>query len=164
SLLAACALLAATACSAGSDTDSSSGGSAGGGSSADTNLAIGFSGEPVSLDFTTDDGSAIPQVLLYNVYETLVKLDQKGEIAPGLAESWNISKDRKTYTFDLDDDAEFTNGHKFTAQDAVYSIKRVKNDWTISLKSSMDVVKKATAVSPTKLKVTLDHPSNEWLY
>ena len=31
--------------------------------------------------------------MLHNVYETLVKQDQSGEIVPVLAESWTVSDD-----------------------------------------------------------------------
>ena len=94
-------------------------------------LTIGLVAEPASLDFTTTDGAAIPQALLDNVYENLVKLDQDGEIVPSLATSWSVSEDGKTYTFHLVEDAKFTNGEPFTAEDAMFSIERVKTDWTI---------------------------------
>ena len=161
----AAALTAAlvAACSAGSSTNP--GQSAGGsGAPGSDKLTIGLVLEPASLDFTTNDGAAIPQVLLYNVYETLVKLDQNGDIKPALATSWKLSDDRKTYTFELTDKAKFTNGTPFTAKDAVFSINRVKNDWTTSLKSAMDVVADAKALSDTELQVTLKQPSNSWLY
>src|SRR5699024_5024755 len=130
----------------------------------DDSITIGFSAEPVSLDFTTHDGVAIPQVLLYNVYETLVKIGPDGDIVPALAKSWTVSDDGKVYTFELVDNAAFTNGDKFTAKDAVFSINYVKNDWSISLKSGMDSVASAEAVSPTELKVTLNKRDNAWLY
>ena len=160
-------LLALTAaCSAGSGSSSSggtggAGGSQGGG---DTSLTVGLVAEPASLDFTTKDGAAIPQALLDNVYETLVTVDQDGKITPSLATSWTVSPDGKTYTFELVDNAKFTDGQAFTAKDAVYSINRVKKDWTISLKAAMDVVADAKALSDTKLQVTLSKPSNDWLY
>ncbi|MGN6687235.1 MAG: ABC transporter substrate-binding protein, partial [Actinomycetales bacterium] len=176
--LAAVTALTLTACSAGSSSNPSATGNGGGtsgsaaasgstgGSSGPSNdaIAIGLVAEPASLDFTTTDGAAIPQALLDNVYEGLVKLDQDGKIVPDLAKSWTVSPDRKTYTFDLVDNATFTNGAKFTADDAAFSINRVKTDWTISLKAAMDVVESAKADSPTKLVVTLKQPSNDWLY
>jgi peptide/nickel transport system substrate-binding protein len=166
-LFAAVALLT-TACSAGSGTTgtSSSGGSGQSGQSGQSSasVTIGLVAEPASLDFGSTDGAAIPQALLDNVYEGLVKLDQDGKVVPALAKSWDISSDRKTYTFHLVDNAKFTDGHTFTASDAAYSINRVKKDWTISLKAAMDVVTAADAVDPTTLKVTLAHPSNDWLY
>ncbi|MDX6263716.1 MAG: peptide/nickel transport system substrate-binding protein, partial [Kribbellaceae bacterium] len=154
------ALLAASAaaCSAGSGT--SSGSSPGG----DQSLTVGLVAEPASLDFTTTDGAAIPQALLGNVYNGLVKQDEAGKIVPDLAKSWTVSPDRKTYTFELVDNAKFTNGAAFTAADAVFSINRVKTAWTTSLKSAMDVVASAKAVSPTQLQVTLAKPSNDWLF
>lgn len=160
--VAVAAMLAAAACSAGSST----GGTSKSTGSGDTNqtLAVGLVAEPASLDFTKTDGAAIPQVLLYNVYEGLVKLNNDGKIIPDLAKAWTVSTDGLTYTFDLVAGAKFSNGQAFSAEDAAFSIDRVKTDWTISLKKSMDVVKDVKAVSPTQLEVTLSHPSNDWLY
>jgi peptide/nickel transport system substrate-binding protein len=155
-------LVATTACSAGSGT--STGDGTGTGPSGDTALSVGLVAEPASLDFTTKDGAAIPQALLYNVYETLVKVDQTGDIKGALAKAWKVSADGKTYTFDLVPGAKFTSGESFTAQDAAFSINRVKSEWTVSLKAAMDVVAEAKAVSDTQLQVTLSKPSNTWLY
>jgi len=155
------------ACSAGSSTSGSSGTAGGGGAGGGgdkTLLTLGLVAEPASLDFTKVDGAAIPQALLTNVYETLVKQDQDGKVVPSLARSWKVSDDRKTYTFDLVDNATFSNGEKFTAADAVFSINNVKTKWTISLKKAMDVVTDARALSPTQLQVTLARPSNDWLF
>lgn len=158
-------LLALTAaCSAGSGTSSSGGTGGNGGAGADKNLTVGLVAEPASLDFTTKDGAAIPQALLDNVYETLVKVDQDGQIKPALAKAFKVSDDGKTYTFDLVDNAKFSDGQPFTAKDAAFSINRVKSDWTVSLKASMDVVQDAKALSDTQLQVTLAKPSNNWLY
>jgi len=127
-------------------------------------IAVGLIAEPANLDFTKTDGAAIPQVLLGNVYEGLVKLKDDGTVAPDLATSWKVSPDKKTYTFDLVSTARFSNGRSFSASDAVFSINRVKTDWTVSLKKAMDVVQEAKALSPTVLQVTLRKPSNDWLY
>lgn len=161
---AALLLVLTAACSAGSGASGSGSTGGGGGGGADTSLTVGLVAEPVSLDFTTKDGAAIPQALLDNVYETLVTVDQQGELKPSLAKSWKVSDDGKTYTFDLVDNAKFTDGQPFTAKDAVYSINRVKTDWTVSLKAAMDVVQDAKALSDTQLQVTLSKPSNNWLY
>jgi len=95
--------LALTACTAGSSTASApatgSGGSTGGAST--EKITLGLIAEPANLDFTKTDGAAIPQALLVNVYEGLVKLDQDGKIVPALATSWKVSDDHKTYTFEL---------------------------------------------------------------
>ena len=160
--LAVLALVIMSACSAGATGD---GGAPGGTDGPNTDaLAVGLIAEPANLDFTSTDGAAIPQVLLYNVYETLVKVDNEGQIVPALAKSWTLSEDRRTYTFELVEGATFSNGKPFTADDAAFSIERVKSNWSVSLKSAMDRVASAEAVSPTQLRVTLREPSNDWLY
>lgn len=126
-------------------------------------LAVGFTAEPQNFDFTTTDGAAIPQALLHNVYETLVKTDARGEITGALAESWDVSDDRTVYDFHLRDDATFSNGEPFTASDVRFSVRRVQQDWTISLKSGMDVVERVDVVGEHHARVVLSRPSNSWL-
>ncbi len=140
------------------------GGSASGGS--DETVRVGLVAEPASLDFTTTDGAAIPQLLLDNVYETLVSVDvETGDIVPALATDWEVSEDRLTYTFTLEEGVTFSDGSEFTAEDAAFSLERVSSDaWTISLKSQLDVVESAEAVDDTTLEVTLSRPSNSFLY
>jgi peptide/nickel transport system substrate-binding protein len=152
-LIAVAALV--TACSAGSSASTPNDPDA---------ISIGFTAEPANLDFTRSDGAAIPQALLTNVYEGLVKLDATGKIGPLLASEWTVSDDRKTYDFELRPNVTFSNGQPFTASDVKFSIDRVKTAWTISLKSKMDVVDRVEATSPTHAKVTLKRPSNNWLF
>ena len=157
---AVAAALTLSACNAGSGSPSPSGT----GAAEDRSLVVGLTAEPASLDFTTTDGAAIPQALLSNVYEGLVKLDPQGKIVPALASSWEVSPDRKTYDFTLVPDAKFSSGEAFTAEDAVFSLNRVKSDWKTSVKAAMDKVATVQAVSPTHLRVTLSEPSNDWLF
>nr|WP_253773520.1 ABC transporter substrate-binding protein [Goodfellowiella coeruleoviolacea] len=147
--------VAGSGCSAGSTATASRGPDA---------ISIGFTAEPANLDFTHTDGAAIPQALLYNVYQGLVRLDQHGKIQPLLAESWTLSQDRTVYDFHLRAGVRFSNGAPFTAEDVRFSVERVRTDWTISLKSAMDVVDHVEVVSPTRARVVLSRPSNNWLF
>jgi peptide/nickel transport system substrate-binding protein len=149
------ALLVVSGCSAGSSAAVSRG---------PGTLSIGFTAEPANFDFTHTDGAAIPQALLYNVYETLVKLDADGRIVPLLATSWTISPDRRTYDFQLRHGVKFGNGAPFTAEDVKFSLMRVKTSWTISIKSAMDVVDHVDAVAPDHARVVLTRPSNGFLF
>jgi peptide/nickel transport system substrate-binding protein len=172
-VLAVAGVLALSACGAGAETDDAGpepgaddAPAAPEETAAPGTLTIGFTAEPANLDFTTTDGAAIPEALLVNVYEGLVKLDQEtGEIAPLLAESWDVSEDGRTYEFTLREGVTFSNGAEFTAEDVKFSIERVQSDdWTISLKSGMDVVEEVEVVSPTEVRVVLSEPSNMWLF
>lgn len=50
------------------------------------------------------------------VFDPLILNTPDGKIVPALAESWDISKDGKTYTFHLRKDVKYTDGTPFTAQ------------------------------------------------
>ncbi|UCE86131.1 MAG: peptide ABC transporter substrate-binding protein [Deltaproteobacteria bacterium] len=45
--------------------------------------------------------------------------------APGVARRWTLSADRRTYTFELRDDARWTDGRRVTAHDFVYAWRRL---------------------------------------
>lgn len=62
--------------------------------------------------------------VLFNVFEGLVKPDEKGELVPAVASEYNISEDGKTYTFTIREGVKFHNGKTVTAQDVKYSIER----------------------------------------
>jgi peptide/nickel transport system substrate-binding protein len=142
-----------------------SAGSTPGGGEDDTSLVVGFGVEPANLDFTKTAGTAIPQVLLDNVYETLVSQDDNGEIVPALATDWEVSDDGTTYTFTLRKDVTFSNGDEFDADSVKFSIDQVKSEaWTVPLASGMDVVDSVEVLAPDEVKVVLSSPSNGWLF
>ena len=95
------AVAGATALTFGLIAGCSGGTSSGENSDKETATVALNQGAPKTLDFTTTDGAAIPEVLLGNVYEGLVALNDAGKIVPALAKSWDVSSDNKTYTFHL---------------------------------------------------------------
>jgi peptide/nickel transport system substrate-binding protein len=66
------------------------------------------------------------------LYNRLVKLDEKGETVPDLAEEWSASADGITWTFRLRRDVRFHDGTRFTAADAIASIQHVIDPATAS--------------------------------
>ena len=67
-----------------------------------------------------------------DLYEGLVTLNQDNQVIPGVAKSWDISKDGKVYTFHLRDDAKWSNGQPVTAGDFVYSLQREMDPKTVA--------------------------------
>ena len=92
-------------------------------------LTIGVTLEPApGLDPTGGAASAISEVTLYNVYETLTKFSEAGKAEPLLAESWTVSPDQKTYTFKLRQGVSFHNGEPFNAAAVKFSFERAAAD------------------------------------
>jgi ABC-type transport system substrate-binding protein len=58
------------------------------------------------------------------IYDRLVSYDEKGELAPQLAESWDISPDGRRYTFQLRRGVLFHDGAELRAADVKRSIER----------------------------------------
>ncbi|WP_334075536.1 MULTISPECIES: ABC transporter substrate-binding protein [Paenibacillus] len=55
------------------------------------------------------------------LYTPLVTVDDKGLPKAGLAESWEISEDQRTYTFHLRKDLKFSDGSPLTAEDVAFT-------------------------------------------
>lgn len=131
----------------------------------DTTLLVGATLAPPMLDPVVNDAASIPQALLYNVYETLVKLDDNGEMQPLLASSWEISPERTSYTFHLDERATFASDNRaVTAEDVVWSLERTRTEGRAVLKNEMSPVDTIEATDERTVTVTLTRPSNSWLY
>ena len=87
-------------------------------------MVVGMTLEPPGLDPTANAASAIAEVVHYNIFETLTKINSDGKITPLLAESWEVSPDLKTYTFKLRRGVKFQNGEPFNAQAVKFSFDR----------------------------------------
>lgn len=79
--------------------------------------------DPPSLDPALV-GDALSAFVVRQIFTGLVRLDSNMEVQPDLAESWEISEDRQTYTFALRTDARFADGTALTSEDVSYSLER----------------------------------------
>ena len=75
--------------------------------------------------------------VLRDLFEGLVMQDSKAELIPGVAESWTVSDDGKTYTFKLRENAAWSDGSPVTAEDFVYSFRRLEDPATGAEYASM---------------------------
>jgi len=129
-------------------------------------LTVAATVEPATLDMTLSDPVASAQVQLYNVYETLVKIDGDGVLQPLLAQRWSVSPDRTTYTFFLNPAAKFASGAAVSADAVIKNIERIKSGASVATKYSrpMSLVASQKAIDATTVQITLTKPSNTWLY
>ncbi|XEI31653.1 ABC transporter substrate-binding protein [Aeromonas veronii] len=93
-------------------------------------LVKGNGSEPATLDPQKVEGTP-ESAILRDLFEGLVSSGHKGEVVPGVAESWE-TKDNKHYVFHLRKDAKWSNGEPVTAHDFVYAFQRAVDPKTAS--------------------------------
>ncbi len=116
-----------SACALGETDESVPAGNAGGRGGRDTSgYLIAIEEEPGTVDFQC---TTIHYTIAQNVFNRLVEMendeDGNAQILPSLAESWEISDDRRSYTFHLTEGVTFSNGSELTSEDVLYSFKRL---------------------------------------
>jgi oligopeptide transport system substrate-binding protein len=147
----------------------------GGGGAAENQVLKWGLGSEFQLDpgLATDTTSA---KLVLNIFDPLVKLDDKLNAAPSMAESWDVNGTKVVYH--LKSGSKWTDGTPVTAKDYEYSWKRaaspeLASDYAYQLfgikgaveynscKSNCDALKNAMGVKATNdttLEVTLTSP------
>jgi peptide/nickel transport system substrate-binding protein len=113
-LLAATAVLAVAVTSAGGSQDSQGG---------DKILKIGWAQNPRTMNPFVGQDEEDFTIWAIN-WDLLVNFSPKDLTpAPGIAESWEVSDDRKTVTFHLAPDAKWSDGKPITSADVKYSLE-----------------------------------------
>ncbi|KRM59024.1 peptide ABC transporter substrate-binding protein [Secundilactobacillus malefermentans] len=91
--------------------------------------------------------------VLNNVNEGLLRFGTNSKLHPGVAKTYSVSKDGKTYTFNLRK-SKWSNGKAVTANDFVYAWQRTLDPKTASQYAYLfDNIKNATKVNTGKLAV-----------
>jgi len=136
-------------------------------------LEYGNTSEPTSLDPAKIIGQWESRII-GDMLEGLTKDDAEGRPIPGMAQSWSVSPDGKTWVFHLRA-ANWSDGVPVTADDFVFSMRRLLNPASASEYASlMYIIKNAqavnegrapatalgvTALDPRTLEITLEHPA-----
>src|SRR5262250_1386857 len=104
------------------------------------------------LDPGDTEGLITPFMVLYILHDALVKPMPGNLNAPGLAESWSLSKDGLSYEFVLRKNAKFHNGDPVTPEDVKFSFDRYKGSASKLLKEK---VKEVQLVPPNRVRFVL---------
>ncbi|ACI99599.1 peptide ABC transporter substrate-binding protein [Rhodospirillum centenum] len=84
----------------------------------------GNGSEPETLD--PHKSSGVPESFIqFDLFDGLLIPDGKGGLVPGAAERWEVSEDGTVYTFHLRRNARWSDGTPVTAEDWVFSWKRL---------------------------------------
>lgn len=90
---------------------------------------------------------------LIPLFEGLVVKDENGKITPGLALSYNLSKDKTRLTFKIRDDATWSDGSNITANNFVEFFKSVLSEKDSLYKGQLYYIKGARSFSDGKSKI-----------
>jgi len=106
------------------------------GAMAQVTLNRGLDGDPTTLD-PHKTSTVTDAHVLRDLYEGLLIHDNRGQVAAGVAERWERSADGRTYTFFLRANARWSNGDPVTAEDFVFSMRRVVDPATAAQYASI---------------------------
>lgn len=81
----------------------------------------GIVGQPIYVNPLLSQTSEADSDLAQIIYSGLFKYDNKGEIVPDLAESFELSEDKRIYTVHLRQGVLWHDGQSFTADDVYYT-------------------------------------------
>ena len=81
-----------------------------------------------SLDPATFENGFMNNALCYAVFNHIAEIDQNGELAPELAESWEASDDAATWVFKVRPGVEFHSGKTVVADDIVASVNHHRGE------------------------------------
>ena len=70
------------------------------------------------------------------IFTGMTKINEKLEVIPDLARSWDVSKDGKIWTFNLRRDVRWHDGYPFTADDAIFTFNAILNPKVNSVRRS----------------------------
>ncbi|MFC7061102.1 peptide ABC transporter substrate-binding protein [Halobacillus seohaensis] len=124
------------ACSGGDDSESSNESDGGESESeSESESSESSASQDITVSAKSEISSMDPSLITDTVgfqwagetLEGLYRLDSDGNLSPGIATDSSVSEDGLTWTFDLREDAEWSNGDPVTANDFVYAWQRAVN-------------------------------------
>ena len=162
--LSVLALIAAVAVIAGACAPSTSGPSPSGGGAATASAAAKATyGGTITFALENDVSNLDPMLsglfvdrnIHYAMYDSLVRVNTKGEIIGWLAEKWNTSTDGKTVTFNLRPGVKYHDGSVFDAASVKWNIERYINTKGSSRTGDLAAVASVDVVDANTVKFNL---------
>lgn len=122
------------------------------------NLVAGITSDPDTL-FPWKATQFQAVAILGTIYGTLTELDDKLNVVPGLAESWQTSDDGRTMTLTLRSDVKFHDGKDFSSADVKFSLDKIREEATAAVAAaSLASIEEVQAPDPRTVVLKLKNP------
>ena len=124
---------------------------------AEKTLVVATAADPGHLNPGITTGYNV-HVFADSIYSGLIMLNKNLQPEPDLAESWTISDDAKTFTFNIRKDAKWHDGHSVTSEDVKYTFENVLFKYHSRTKSGLGKkVKSILTPNPKKVIFQLNN-------
>lgn len=87
----------------------------------------GSVGQPQYINPILAQSNDTDRDLTQIIYNSLLKYDEKGKLIPDLAESYDISDDKTTYTLHLRNGVQWHDGESFSASDVMFTVDLISD-------------------------------------
>lgn len=125
-------------------------------------LRVGW-GAPVTLD--PANLSADSEVALVNaVHDYLIDTNDRAQLVPRLAQSWDINEDGTVFTLSLVQNATFHDGSPFTANDVIFTFDRLRNPDVSNAADFFSNIVSVEAADDFTVVFTLNTSTPDFLY
>lgn len=103
-------------------------------------------------------GVAPAQLVNGNIYESLLRFDEKLQPQPNLATDWTVSKDSLTYTFKLKRGVTWHDGQPFTAADVIYTADTFMRQLNPRFRLVLQLMQSIQALDSHTVEFRLNYP------
>jgi len=130
----------------------------GGGDTSDSDsIAVGLDGSPISLDAPMDTSLAAAMVDA-QIYDTLTRVGENGEVEPGLVEKWSQPSATR-YELTLRDNVVFHDGTDLDADAVKFNLDRARDPDSGSLwAGTLGPIQSIKAIGPREVEISLSRP------
>ena len=109
--------------------------------------------------------TSVSASLVSLIFDSLVRINAKGQVEPGIAESWTVSDDGLIYTFFLKSGVRFHDGIELTAEDVKFTYELIIDPRTQSpYQTHFEPVEKFETIGRYTFRVTLKKPFSPLIY
>lgn len=124
----------------------------------------GITGQPKTINPLFASSNLPDRALGSLIYSGLTKFDEKGNIVPDIAKSWELKNEKNQYVFKLRKDIKWHDGEQLLSNDVLYTISVIQDpDYTGPLKNQWRDIK---IEIPDEFTVvfTLEKPQSSFIY